>query len=483
MSDKPNAAWVLHVCPPNGGGVDRFVRDVCGRRKQDWVAHVSDSQCVLEHPGSGHTVVLSWDQVRHFIETCAMGLPAVIHAHSTEPNIRRLCALWNPVVARVVTLHDIGFAGQQDEPHQRKERQRFLQEARALTAPSDYIATVLRNASGLAGLTCQLIENGADPYLGEVRHHQNPAGLVCPVAVVGAIGHHKGWSGVEAVVSAMPETLPLVLLGYAEQRLTQGWLVPGKLWVHGAFQLEELPSLVDRYGVRMAFFPPGQPESYCYALSDAWLAGVPVLVPNLGALGERVNKHAGGEVYDANSHPEHLAVRLQAMVENVAIVYGVKRAMASIPSVDMMVNALEHIYTQHSPPEPSLQPQLQTLQADSARHLDSAFFRRELINLDGQLDQLTSERDAALSELRQLAQAQDERMHWLAHLELDIEKLNQQVRALQQAGVLAEQRFSAVKEELTQVQAAGTRMTQRIEKLLGWLPRGVSRRILQRLTQ
>ena len=483
MTDKMHAAWVLHVCPPNGGGVDRFVRDVCGRRNQDWVAHVSDGQCVLEHPGSGLMVALAWDQMRQFVETGAMGSPAAIHAHSTEPDIRRFCALWSPLVASVVTLHDIGFAGPQDEPLQNKERQRFLQDARAITVPSDYIALVLRTTSGLAGLSCQLVENGADPYSGQVRPHKTSTGLVCPVAVVGAIGHHKGWSGLEAVVSALPDTLPLVLLGYAEQRLTQGWLVPGKLWVHGAFQLDELPSLVERYGVRIAFFPPGQPESYCYALSDVWLASVPVLAPNLGALGERVNKHAGGAVYDAHSHPEHLAVRLQAMVEDVAIDYGVKSAMKSIPSVDMMVNALEHIYTQHLPPEPPVQPQLQTLQVAAARHLDSAFFRQELINLDGQLAQLTRERDAALSELRQLAKTQDERMHWLAHLEEDIENLNQQVRALQQAGVPTEQSFSAVKEELTQVQATCARMTQRIEKLLGWLPRGVSRRLLQRLTQ
>ncbi|HRK37044.1 MAG TPA: hypothetical protein PK347_01525 [Burkholderiaceae bacterium] len=490
MTDKQNAAWVLHVCPPNGGGVDRFVRDVCGLRKQDWVVHVSDGQCVLEHPGGGHMVALTWDQVRQFIEADAMGLPAVIHAHSSEPDIRRFCALWKRAVARVVTLHDIGFTGPQDKPTQRNERQRFLQEAKAMTVPSDYIAVLLHNTPGLDGLDCQLIENGTDSYSEEVRPNKLPAGLVCPVAVVGAIGRHKGWARLEAVVSAMPETLPLVLLGYAEQRLTQGWLVPGKLWVHGAFQLEELPSLVKHYGVRMAFFPPGQPESYCYALSDAWLASVPALVPNLGALGERVNKHAGGEVYDAASRPEHLAVRLQAMVKDVTNDYGVKRAIASIPSVEEMVTALEHIYIRHSPPERTPQPQLQTLQAAAVHHLDSAFFRRELVNLSGQLAQLTRERDAALSELRQLSQTQDERMHWLAHLEQDIENLNQQVRTLQQAGVLAEQRFSAEKEELiqtqeelTRVQAASVRMTQRIEKLLSWLPSGVSRRILQRLTR
>ena len=39
---------VLHLVPPNGGGVDRFVRDLCAHRPADWILHVSDDQCVVE---------------------------------------------------------------------------------------------------------------------------------------------------------------------------------------------------------------------------------------------------------------------------------------------------------------------------------------------------------------------------------------------------------------------------------------------------
>ena len=112
-----------------------------------------------------------------------------------------------------------------------------------------------------------------------------------------------------------------------------------------------------------------------------------------------------------------------------------------------------------------------------ARHLDSAFFRRELINLDGQLAQLVRERDAALIELAQLAQIQRERMEWQAHLERDIEVLNQQMR------ILTEQTLHQLKDELSQAQAAQARMAERLEKLMCWLPKGLSDRILQRLTK
>ncbi len=96
---------------------------------------------------------------------------------------------------------------------------------------------------------------------------------------------------------------------------------------------------------------------------------------------------------------------------------------------------------------------------------------------DGQLEQLVSERDAALNELAQLAQIQRERMEWQAHLERDIEVLNQQMR------ILTEQTLHQLKDELSQAQAAQARMAERLEKLMCWLPKGLSDRILQRLTK
>jgi hypothetical protein len=483
MVDLHDAGWVLHVCPPNGGGVDRFVRDICSRRSHDWIAHVSNTQCVLEQPSVGNVVALGWEQLQQAIHAGVVGLPTAVHAHSTEPAIRRVCSMWGTAMTRVVTLHDVGFVGEGEEALNREQRHQFLREAQALTAPSEFIAGLLHTTPGLEDLDCHLVENGADEPAGQVVSFALDPKKVCPVAVVGAIGPHKGWSSLEAVVAALPDDSPVVLLGYAEQRLTQGWLIPGKLWVHGAFQLEELPSLVRSYGVKLAFFPPGQPESYCYALSDIWLAGVSVLAPNLGALGERVHKHTGGELYDSSAPPEKLAARLLAMVAGETDDSRVALAKRSIPSVDTMANALQRIYLQHGVADGSQQPQLQALQANAARHLDSAFFRRELINLDGQTAQLARERDAALLELRQLARTQDERVRWQEHLEQDIETLTQQINTLRERHIQAEEQLVAMREALNQVQATSVRMIGRIEQLLCWLPNGLTRRILHKLTK
>ncbi len=479
--DTASEGWVLHVCPRNGGGVDRFVRDVCARRPLDWVVHVSDDQCVLEHPAFRRMVFLNWDQLRQTIHNGAMGSPLALHAHSTEPNIRRFCSMWSPQTARVVTLHDVGFVGRGDEPLQVEERHRFLLGAQALTAPSAFIVHQLQTTRGLEHLNCCLVENGADEISVVPGAAQVAAEVVFPVAVVGAIGAHKGWAYLEALVASLPPSLPLVLLGYAEQRLTQGWWVPGRLWVHGAFQLENLPELLRHYGVQLAFFPPGQPESYCYALSDVWHAGLPALVPDIGALGERMHTHSGGETYDASCSPDALALTLQKMVACLEDKPSVDCAKASIHSVEAMVKKLDVIYKQHGLSNDVMQPQIDALQSNAETHLNSAFFRRELINLSGQLAQLTRERDAALSELEQLAKTQDDRMRWQAHLERDIETLNQQVRALHQAHMDAAVRTAEIEKDHTLLKLENTRLKTRIEKLMVWLPSGISRYVLKKL--
>lgn len=477
MCDQVAPRWVLHVCPPNGGGVDRFVRDVCRRRPQDWIAHVSVTQCVLEQPSTGQMIALQWEQLKPALMSGALGTPATLHAHSTEPNVSQFCALWGRDIARIVTLHDINFVGKGDTPPQRKARHQFISDAHMLTVPSEFIAGVLRTTNGLETLVCRVVENGADPFSANAPSDQPASTIACAVAVVGAIGPHKGWDCLKAVIAALPEAMPLVLLGYVEQKLTQGWLIPGKLWVHGAFQLEELPVLAKRYGVRLAFFPPGQPESFCYALSDAWLAGLPVLAPDMGALGERVHKYGGGHLYDPHASPAMLVASLLTMTESQVNHCQLDEAKRSISSVECMVNTLEHIYTESSVVSDTQPPQIAVLQAYMARHLDSAFFRRELINLDGQLAQLARERDAALIELAQLAQIQRERMEWQAHLERDIEVLNQQMR------ILTEQTLHQLKDELSQSQAAQARMAERLEKLMCWLPKALTDRILHRLTK
>ena len=57
------------------------------------------------------------------------------------------------------------------------------------------------------------------------------------------------------------------------------------------------------------------PETYCHTLSEAWSCGVPVLVLELGALGERVNKNGGG--YFLENDAQKAYDKIMEISENV----------------------------------------------------------------------------------------------------------------------------------------------------------------------
>lgn len=291
---------VLHVVPPNGGGVDRFVRDLCRQRPADWIVHASEDQCVLERPALNSFVPLATSRFIDLAFGGALGRPQAVHAHSTAGTVRRLTELLCAAtrVPSVLTLHDIGFADAATPAFERTQRLRFAGAAAARTAPSNYIIDLARQVLGDA-VRCHWVANGVDAWprqsaegLPNQTHAAAPAGDMA-IAVIGAIGEHKGLTALLELAACLPSDLRVVIIGYTAQQLLPGWVVPGRVWMHGVFEPAQLPSLVAQYGARVALFPPGMPESYSYALSDAWMAGLPAVVPDQGALAERVRWHGG----------------------------------------------------------------------------------------------------------------------------------------------------------------------------------------------
>src|SRR5207253_2763423 len=67
------------------------------------------------------------------------------------------------------------------------------------------------------------------------------------------------------------------------------------------------------YRVKLVIYPSAGPETFSYTLSEAWAAGVPVFVPPIGALAERVaGSGAGWVMTEAQWRDE------QAMLERIA---------------------------------------------------------------------------------------------------------------------------------------------------------------------
>lgn len=417
------SGWVLHLVPPNGGGVDRFVRDLWAHRPDDRVLHIGPSQWVLEQSGHRFTAMPATASGEPGF-AAALGHPTWVHAHAVSATVRHAAAALTEVAHSplAITLHDITFT--QGDATEQAAALAFICQAQLVTAPSQYLRQTLADhlaAHHAASVDCVLLPNGTAPATGAAPSSQ-PQAERFDIAVVGAMGPHKGLQHLLDLCAALAPGRRVVLIGYADGQLGAGWKVPQRLWVHGPFEPSDLAALLQGYGAQLVLFPAGQPESFCYALSDVWQAGWPVLVPDHGALGERVRQCGRGHVYDPALPPAALAQRIEQ-----ALATPPPPTSHQEPTVAEMVARLESLYrmtdTTATPPAPA-----SDLQALAQTHLDSHFFRLELLRLQGDLEAVRRENAAMQDELAHLSRAHEARGEWIQKLEGDIAQLQQALK-------------------------------------------------------
>ena len=137
------------------------------------------------------------------------------------------------------------------------------------------------------------------------------------VGVVGALGREKGGEMLEQLADlADRRSLPLrfVMLGDTFRLGGPQWLYGGHLFVHGSYRRDALPGLLRQHRVMLAAFPAVGPETFSFTLSEVWACGLPVLVPDFGALAERVRGSGAGWTIPDWHRPE---AWLDALMEYV----------------------------------------------------------------------------------------------------------------------------------------------------------------------
>ena len=127
------------------------------------------------------------------------------------------------------------------------------------------------------------------------------------VAVIGAISIAKGYEILLAAArDAAWRALPLrfVLVGYScdDRRL----LETGRVFATGEYRADELPALIAAERADFAFLPSVWPETWCFALSEAWRAGLDVVSFDLGAQAERIRATGRGWVLPLGLTPAAL---------------------------------------------------------------------------------------------------------------------------------------------------------------------------------
>lgn len=446
-----SAPAVLHITAAPGGGVDRHVRDLVASTSPrhliwhlgsgiDVIEDVADHRFLPLHDiaadGSAGAALAQW--LRDF----GVG---IAHVHGVTDACRDRLAMLEALLALpyIVTLHDLLFVNRRAfetpgmpevEPEWVATIAGMLLRASAVIAPSDFIRDVAIRC--VPGLRVTVIPQGirvvplahvpgapADFIAGAPEHI---------VAVVGAVGPHKGSALLDALAAALVGSdIGLVVIGYTDTRLEQGWVVPGHYFVHGPYVDAMLPGWLAAYRAEIVLFPNRLPESFSYTLSEVWAAGLPVVVPDDGALGERVARHGGGWRLPSGYGTDDAAQLLSRLLsaEGAAERARVKSQVSPLdaertPTFDAMSRDYDALYARFALPPPETTPDAaaahSALEPLLAANLDGFAFRQELVKLAGELH---------------------EAQVWPAKLQRDIATLNAELtRCVEENRVLSDQK-------------------------------------------
>jgi glycosyltransferase involved in cell wall biosynthesis len=431
-----------------GGGVDRHVRDIARAAPGRHVVwHTSDSADVIEIPDTDEFLPLDGAAIEREPAILANWLRArgigLVHAHSVGRAVRRR-ATWAAQalgVKTLVTLHDILFlrregfepgAAPGPDPSWLALTAPFLRDAAAVLAPSEYVAGLAHRH--IPGLEVTVVPNGSPDRSARFRKlapreefaRARPRRVV---AVIGAIGPHKGSALVEELARALHGSdIAIVILGYLDMQVTPGWR-NDVVFIHGAWDDDDVASLLAAYGAEIVLFPHRVPESFSYTLSDAWSAGLPVLVAPDGALGERVRAHQGGWLLPEHFSAPDVAAALRRLLsrEGAEDLARVKSRLAlpdpgRVPSLDDMTRSLDALYARFGI-APGATPDADSAGVRSliAKNLDGSLFRQELVRLADEMAQMKASLESTLEfERRQARDFKDESNRWIEKLQGDV---------------------------------------------------------------
>ena len=168
-----------------------------------------------------------------------------------------------------------------------------LAESRRVVVPSvDWARRMRRQFPGVRTEIVPWEDDRALPPLEFGR-----AGDVARICVVGAIGVEKGYDVLLACAAdARGRGLPLefVVCGCTED--DERLMAAGPVFVTGRYAADAAVNLIRAEAATLAFIPSIWPETWCFALTRAWQAGLAAVAFDLGAQAERIRQTGRGHV-------------------------------------------------------------------------------------------------------------------------------------------------------------------------------------------
>lgn len=133
------------------------------------------------------------------------------------------------------------------------------------------------------------------------------------IAALGGIAPEKGSRILANAVKNSDPSYNWFLFGFTNDATLLN-IRKDNFYISGRYEREQLSTMLEQYKIDVICIPSVCPETFSYTLSEAWSAGIPVIVTGLGAVGDRVSRNGGGWVLPDNTDGDALLKLIQKQV-------------------------------------------------------------------------------------------------------------------------------------------------------------------------
>jgi len=227
---------------------------------------------------------------------------------------------------------------------------RLFEHAGCILTPSKFAADRIAAFHSSAQSKIHAISHGYDTPPLESVGARGRSGDTMRVAIFGRMADPS--KGTDTYLYLMDQTrdLPIEWHLYGEvdahgfRRKLDALGLPDRIVIHGNYVQAEICGKLQGDGIDLALILPRCDETFCFVLSEAWLAGVPVIATRRGALVERCETSGAGILVDSD---EDALVQLRSLIENRSAMAPLKQAAERFVHPSWADNIAKHRNVMH----------------------------------------------------------------------------------------------------------------------------------------
>lgn len=186
---------------------------------------------------------------------------------------------------------------------------KFLSDFDKIYVPSYSTKAIIEEYYG--DLNIKVIEHGADAKFNEIEKVENSAKY--KIAFTGSLTTLKGEKIIKNLIDKNKnDKIEWNFFGENILKFPKN----KKVVKHGRYIRQTIVETLKKYNIDLICSFSICPETYSFTLTESWLAGIPVLAHDMGALGERIKTHAGGWVIPMHTNTDEILNKIYQIMED-----------------------------------------------------------------------------------------------------------------------------------------------------------------------